>query len=168
MICRPNTLEIGAKHNTVKKSDKMTILHWAAHHGNYGLVDIIIKHELKKLKNSAARMSTGKDGEVVKAKGIKGSILFKIDKDGRYPLDIAGGRFQELWMDADDTMSFSLVAGSNFDRSSIDDFMTVIEKLCDNASLQNLKATKRYLALPVQEQCHRHRRESECSAAGLQ
>ena len=129
-------MDCGASVEIIKTSDNMTVLHWAAHHGNKKLVLALLKHH----KTMFRPKSTCK-------------LALLVDKDMRTPIDVAGLRYAQKWVEADDAMrGDSLVTGEDAKQlSSLDDFKIVIEHLCNpgNAARDEENPTLLLLALSM-------------------
>jgi len=96
-------LDAGASVEVVKKTDAMTVLHWAAHHGNQQLV--------LELLNYHKEMSPSP----------KCKLALLHDKDNRMPIDVVGLQYAKKWSEADDVnRGDSLI--DDRDVSSLGDF----------------------------------------------
>ena len=103
-------LDAGASVDVVKKSDAMTPLHWAAHHGNQQLVHELLTHHQK---NPALML-----------------CLLK-DKDNRLPLDIAGLQYEKKWSEEDDRYRGDSLLSEHQIHTTTKHFTAIISQLCN-------------------------------------
>ena len=121
-------LDLGADINIIKESDKMSVLHWACHHGNPELVQMLLEH----LK-----------GDFTEAKQTQRHKLpFLADKDQRLPIDIAGLQYIKKWDEEDDDLRGDSLLEDPRLRSSVDEFAQVVKTLAMPAWIADLQPSK--------------------------
>ena len=122
-------MDEGASVEIVKKSDKMTVLHWAAHHGNSKLVALILNHHARMNPNGAA---------------IKCRLPLIVDKDLRTPVDVAGMQYSKKWVEADDSLRGDSLISDNCYVSPLDEYQDSIKHLSNPGLINIYKPTKNY------------------------
>ena len=116
-------MDCGASVDIVKKTDSMTVLHWASHHGNPTLVAALLNHHANRVKEQSGK--------------VKCRLPYLLDKDFRTPVDVAGLQYRKKWVEEDDSMRGDSLLEANVAVSSLDDYRTVIAHL-SNPGLINL------------------------------
>jgi ankyrin repeat protein len=104
--------DAGASVEVVKKTDSMTVLHWAAHHGNKALVLAILNHHQK--------VSGNKPGA---------KLALMKDKDSRTPIDVVGLQYAQKWVEADDVLRGDSLVEDKRAVSSISDYAFAVRHL---------------------------------------
>lgn len=123
-------LDQDADINIVKKSDKMSVLHWASHHGNPELVKMLLEH----LKANFAAGASAKQHK----------LPFLCDKDARMPIDVAGLQYAQKWIEEDDDLRGDSLLEDAQTRSSVQEFAQVISMLAMPAWIEAMQPSKAY------------------------
>jgi ankyrin repeat protein len=126
-------LDAGASVDVVKMSDAMTVLHWAAHHGNQELVHELLMHQKKKEKE---REKEKKQNPTQPQKPAL-KLAYLLDKDHRTPIDIAGLQYEKKWSEEDDALRGDSLISDKSQVSSMNDFAATIRNLSNPSLLPN-------------------------------
>ena len=129
-------LDAGASVDVVKMSDAMTVLHWAAHHGNQELVHELLLHSKKKERE---KEKEDKQNPTLQQKPAL-KLAYLLDKDHRTPIDIAGLQYEKKWSEEDDALrgdSLHQHKRGKSQVSSMNDFAATIRNLSNPSLLPN-------------------------------
>ena len=126
-------LDAGASVDVVKMSDAMTVLHWAAHHGNQELVHELLMHQKKKEKEREKEKKQNPTQQQQPA--LK--LAYLLDKDHRTPIDIAGLQYEKKWSEEDDALRGDSLISDKSQVSSMNDFAATIRNLSNPSLLPN-------------------------------